>query len=311
MKYPSYFDSKNSCKLYGYEKEFFFLSYLYRNKKLPKVLLISGNKGLGKSTLINHFLFSIFDEKNYDSKNSFISETSNIFKQFKDNLFPNIIYLKGSYLKSIKIEDIRTLKNEISKSTIINKERFIILDDVELFNLNSSNALLKTIEEPNKKDYFILINNNSRPLLETIKSRSLEIKIILDEKKKVEIIDNLISFLKIEKILDPTLSKLTPGNFIKFNYIFKEKKILIDDSFIKNLSSLLTLYKKEKDILFIHIAFFISNYYFNNLIRKKSLNNDIIIEKKNFVFKNLNDLLIYNINQNSFINAVNYKLNNE
>ena len=36
-----------------------------------KVLLLTGNKGSGKSTLINHLLFSIFDEKNYDkSKNS-------------------------------------------------------------------------------------------------------------------------------------------------------------------------------------------------------------------------------------------------
>ena len=30
--------------------------------------MLTGDKGSGKSTLINHFLFSIFDEKNYNKK---------------------------------------------------------------------------------------------------------------------------------------------------------------------------------------------------------------------------------------------------
>ena len=40
---------------------------------------------------------------------------------------------------------------------MINKERFIILDDIELFNKNSLNALLKVIEEPNKEIIFFLL----------------------------------------------------------------------------------------------------------------------------------------------------------
>ena len=60
MNFPKYFDSKNSLNLYGLEKNFHFLSKLYSTKKLPKVLMLSGLKGCGKSTLINHFLFSVF-----------------------------------------------------------------------------------------------------------------------------------------------------------------------------------------------------------------------------------------------------------
>ena len=59
MNYPFYFEPKNSLILFNLEKEFDFLSKLYSKKKLPKVLMISGNKGSGKSTLINHF-FSQF-----------------------------------------------------------------------------------------------------------------------------------------------------------------------------------------------------------------------------------------------------------
>ena len=186
MDFPNYFNSKNSLNLYGLEKDFNFLSNLYSTKKLPNVLMLSGSKGCGKSTLINHFLFSIFDSVNYDRDKLIISDSSKLLKQLNNNIFQNIIYLQGSDFKSIKVDNIRDLKSKILKSSIVDKERFIILDDVELFNINSLNALLKIIEEPSKKNYFILINNKTKPLIDTIKSRCLEIKVILDEVKRVE-----------------------------------------------------------------------------------------------------------------------------
>ena len=165
MNYPIFFDSKNSVKLFGLQDKFVLLTKLYKQKKLPKVLMLSGKKGSGKSTLINHFLISIFDNINYDFKNYYISSSSNLLNQFKNGIFSNIIYIKGSDFKSVKIDDIRSLKSKIFQSTILNNSRFIIFDDVELFNNNSLNALLKLIEEPNKNDYFFLINNQTRPLL--------------------------------------------------------------------------------------------------------------------------------------------------
>ena len=114
--------------------------------------MLSGLKGCGKSTLVNHFLFSIFDPTHYNKREFRISDSSKLLKQLKDNIFQNIIYLKGSDFKSIKVEDIRNLKSKILQSSIINKERYIILDDVELFNPNSLNALLKIIEEPSEKN---------------------------------------------------------------------------------------------------------------------------------------------------------------
>ena len=62
--------------------------------------------------------------------------------------------MNGSYFEKVKVEDIRNLKNKIYQSTILDKDRFIIFDDIELFNINSLNALLKTIEEPNKNNFF-------------------------------------------------------------------------------------------------------------------------------------------------------------
>ena len=195
--------------------------------------MLSGLKGCGKSTLINHFLFSIYDTANYNKKEYKICNSSKLFKQLKNNIFENIIYLQGSDFETIKVDDIRNLKSKILQTSIIDKDRFIILDDVELFNINSLNALLKIIEEPNKKNYFILINNRTKPLIDTIKSRCLEMKVILDESKRIEIINKLVDFYELETILDPNQSKLTPGNFLKFNYICSENKISINNDFLK------------------------------------------------------------------------------
>ena len=109
-------------------------------------------------------------------------------------------------------------------------------------------------------------------------------------------------------IWDSKSSKLSPGNFVKFNYICKEYDISQSNNFIENLSKLLNLYKKNKDILFINLAFFIVDCYFLQLKHKKLSNNDKIFENKNYIFKNLNNYILYNINQNSIINNVIEKL---
>ena len=130
------------------------------------------------------------------------------------------------------------------QSTISNKDRFIIFDDIELFNNNSLNALLKILEEPSKKNYFFLINNKSKTLLKTIKSRALEIKIILNQSQRLDIINKLVDSFKLELILDPKSTQLSPGNFVKFNHICKEYDISLSNNFIENLSKLLIYIKK-------------------------------------------------------------------
>lgn len=311
MNYPLFFESQNSLNLFEFTENFKFLSALYSKNNLPKVLMLTGNKGSGKSTLINHVLYSIFDPKNYNLKKNELSENSKLFKLLQKNVFSNIIYLKGSNFISVKVEDIRNLKSKIYKSSILDKDRFIILDDIELFNHNSLNALLKLIEEPSKNNYFILINNKTKPLLETIKSRSLEIKLILSENQRLKIIENLVNFFDQDLLLDPKTSAISPGNFLKFNYICKEYDIFPTNDFLENLSNLLNLYKKDKDIIFINYAFFLADDYFRKLREENVLKNDKIYEIKDFIFYNLNKFLVYNLNQNTFLNAVSNKLKHE
>ena len=310
MSYPFFFDSRNSLNLFELQDKFKLLKDLYIKKTLPKVLMLTGEKGSGKSTLVNHLLYSIFDE-NYNLKNNEIEENSIFLNEYKKDIFSNIIYIKGADFKSVKIEDIRNLKSKIFQSTILNKDRFIIFDDIDLFNHNSLNALLKTIEEPSKNTYFFLINNKAKPLLETIKSRALEIKIILNESQRLKIIDKLTSFHESELILDPKTSKVSPGNFLKFNYLFKEYNISLNNDFCENISLLLNLYRKDKEILYVNLIFFIVDYYFTNFKNSNDFKNNETYETKNYILNNINKFMMYNINQNALLNAISTKLKYE
>ena len=194
---------------------------------------------------------------------------------------------------------------------ISNNPRFVILDDIEVFNINSLNALLKIIEEPSENNYFILINNRTRPLLETIKSRCLEIKIILDEITRIQIIESLKNQLNLNFVLDHKIFNITPGYFIKFNYIFEQNDLSLSDDYLKNLIVLFNLYKKNKDVMFIDIILFLTDIYFINLRVNNIFSEDKIVEIKRFVLENINNFFLYNLNQNSLLNAINNKINNE
>ena len=60
--------------------------------------------------------------------------TSIFTNQYLNNLFPNIVYLDGDNSKLTSIDEIRSLKKLLLKSSISTQKRFIILDDAEKFN---------------------------------------------------------------------------------------------------------------------------------------------------------------------------------
>jgi DNA polymerase III subunit delta' len=310
MNINEYNDPKKSLVLFGLGSKLDFLIKLYNSKKLPRILMITGKKGIGKFTLINHFLNYIYDKDNYDLKNKSINNQTQFYKQYLNNIFSDIIYLSGDNFKNVKIDDIRDLKSKILKTNISEKERFIILDDIELFNVNSLNALLKIIEEPTSKNYFVLINNKTKTLMETIYSRSLEIKILLSNETRIKVIESLIKKNNLEVFIDFNSSNLTPGNFLLFNQICEENKINVDGEILQNLEILLNFYKKTKNINLINMILFLTDYHFYNLKEKRNYNIEKIIENKSFVISNINKFITYNLNQNSLINAISNKLSN-
>ncbi len=301
------FNPKKTKKIIGFNKEFLLFNELIEKKKFPKVLMLSGQKGIGKFTFINHFLHYYFDKVNYDIANNEISKEGNFFFQNCDNFFPNISNIKSSNNRKISIEDIRNLKDNLSNTPLLNDKRFIVLDDIETFNTNSLNAILKIIEEPADNNFFILINNKTKPLLETIKSRCLELKIFFDFKKKENISNFLFEYFKQNKIFKHNIIDVSPGLFLKYNYIFTEKKIDINENITTNLDILIKYYKKEKDFIYKDLIIF----YIDYCIKEQNIDIKKNVEKRSSLIKAVNNFFLHNLSLNSFLTTFEGHFSNE
>ena len=186
----------NQEMLLGYNDLFLNIINLYNNKKLPNKILFSGSKGIGKATFAYHlvnYIFSANEQFSYDVNNFKINNSNKSFNLIKNNSHPNfhLIDLLDEK-KVIEISQIREMINYANKSSFNNKEKIIFIDNVENLNLNSSNALLKIVEEPNDNVMFILIFDNSKKILQTVKSRCLKFNFFLSSTECVNITNNII-----------------------------------------------------------------------------------------------------------------------
>ena len=59
----------------------------------------------------------------------------------------------------------------------------------------------------------------------------------------------------------------------------------------------------------MNIIFYVTDQYFKNLKNRNIVENEKIFELRNYVLKNLNYFLLYNINQNTLINQLASKFN--
>ena len=72
---------------------------------------------------------------------------------------------------------------------------------------------MKIIEEPTHQNFFILIDNKSKPLIDTIKSRSIEMRINLKDKERQEITLKLFEFHNQKLMFDHNSFSVSPEIF--------------------------------------------------------------------------------------------------
>ena len=301
----------NSTKLVSLDRFFNEMIDLYKSNKFPKSLLLNGKKGIGKFTLVLHFLNYIFtqgEKKTYNFKDKIIDIDSVFYKQLLNKTNQDVLFIKAEENKNIKIEDIRNLKSILSRSSLSNKPRFIIIDEVEFINDNSANALLKSIEEPTNNNYFILINNQQADLIKTISSRCLVSNIFLNNSERNEIINYLLKENNTKNLLD-SKNDLTPGLFIEFNEIYRKLNIDKNEYIINTINKLLNTYKKNKDKTLINLILFLIDRYFIKLITADERKLDFLLKIKSDIIKNINDFIYYNLNINSVLNLIELKIN--
>ena len=81
-----------NIRLFGMRYFFKEITKLYDEKKMPNKILLSGKKGLGKSTLAYHiinYILSLDEESKYDVNKLLINKENRSFKLLQNNTHPN------------------------------------------------------------------------------------------------------------------------------------------------------------------------------------------------------------------------------
>ena len=301
--------SKSQTKLYGLDEELNELINLYNNSKLPNKILLSGEKGIGKCTLAYHlinYILSNNEENPYNTNDLQINADNHSFKLIQNNSNPNFNLIDVNFeKKSIEINQIRSLINNLNKSSFNLKPRFILIDNIEFLNVNSINALLKILEEPNENTYFILINNNKK-ILSTLLSRCLNFKISLSN-EKVNLVNKLLFGDDIKNLINSDILDYyhTPGKIYDILEFSKEKGINLRTINLKEFLSLIikeSYYKNDnkiKIILYDYLELF--------LLKKVSIT---YLEIFSYFLKKINNVKKFNLNEESLFLEIDSKLLN-
>ena len=98
-KQINFYEPIDQLSLYGYDDYFISFKNLYEENKLPNTILLTGQKGIGKSTFAYHFinyLLSQNEDDKYILENFTINENNSSFKLIHKQVHPNFFLLKNS-----------------------------------------------------------------------------------------------------------------------------------------------------------------------------------------------------------------------
>jgi DNA polymerase-3 subunit delta' len=297
----SYLEPINQTKLYGLEKYFTELVNFYKNGNYPNKILFSGQKGIGKATLAFHFInyvLTLNDEKKYDTESYQINSESPEFKTINNKSNTNLITIDvNEDKKSIDINQIRELIINLNKSSFNKKPRFVLIDNIELLNINSINALLKILEEPNENINFILIHNN-RKILSTLLSRCINFKISLSNNDYLKISNQLLND-DLNNLVSKELINyyFTPGEIYQLVQFSLENGYDLSNIDLKNFLKILindTQYKKNNFIN--NMMYNLMEFYFRKLNQSFS---KLLNKKYSYFIKRISDTKTYNLDKES------------
>lgn len=136
---------------------------------------------------------------------------------------PNVFIVRRDGEK-IKKKQMKDLINEFSRSSVEKGPRIYIIDEAERLNPESSNALLKTMEEPGQDIYQVLVTDQMNSLLKTIVSRAQVIHFRPIDQKLIK-----------KDLLDKDTDSLIADAITEYTYNYDEAETLSKSEVIKEI----------------------------------------------------------------------------
>ena len=246
------------------------------NNKISHSYIFSGPEGVGKLLFAKEFAKAILCD-NIENK------PCNHCKaciEFENANHPDI-YIIDEQDETIKTETMKNLTKDILEKPLENKKKIYIINNSENMTREAQNTLLKTLEEPPQYIVIILITANTNLMLNTIKSRCINIifnKLTNEELKKY-FKDNIT-----EEVLNFSEGSISKALKIKENedtykQISNEIKRIeqLNELEILKLKSIISTKKEDIEEILEYINLIFYNVIINNPTTAIKYNNCIKI----------------------------------
>ena len=170
-----------TLELFGHEAAEQALAEGFASGRMHHGWLISGAEGVGKATLAYRFARHVLAsaaERDPSLRSLDVPPHSIAARQVLALSHPGLLVLRRPWdhrtkrhLQIISVDEVRRVKTFLSHASEAGSWRVVIVDTADLLNVNSANALLKSLEEPPPRTFFLLLTASPGRLLPTIRSR--------------------------------------------------------------------------------------------------------------------------------------------
>lgn len=231
-------------------------SKIVAKESLRHAYLLEGVAGAGKVDVAKYVAKLLFCSNL--SKVNEPCDTCAQCQKINTNQHIDVIHLEKTGA-TIKVDQIRELKQTVSKSGVEGRQKVIIINEAETMTTSASNSLLKMLEEPDGEVVIFLLTSSKQNLLPTIISRcqvlSLKAQPILERIRLLTaegmtpVQASLVAHLtednqQAKTLIDETnLMTLAESIWQWFKYINQHD----DQAFIYVTSNLMPLVKEQKD----------------------------------------------------------------
>jgi DNA polymerase-3 subunit gamma/tau len=166
MSFYRKYRPKNFDSLVGQDHIRTTLSNALKLNRVSHAYLFTGPRGTGKTSAARIMAKAI---NCVNLKDATPCEECEICKDISEGRLIDVIEIDAA--SNGKVEEIRDLREKINFAPTRAKNKVYIIDEVHMITRDGFNALLKTLEEPPEKVFFILATTEVHKIPETILSR--------------------------------------------------------------------------------------------------------------------------------------------
>lgn len=141
---------------------------LVTNQTLQHAYIFEGKAGTGKKEMALWITQTLYCKEAKDSEGA--CQNCRTCHRIASHQHPDVLEIRPDG-QSIKIAQIRELKEEFTKSGMESRRKIVIIEDVEKMTNQAANSLLKFLEEPEGEITVFLLTTARQKLLPTIISR--------------------------------------------------------------------------------------------------------------------------------------------